>query len=99
MKKRKTVFIFGALSLAVCVAACGMADSNIQESEKAVETEAGKLGQPAGETSVFGESAADGQIDFPCCRNKIQIYLHGCIFPVQISIFPSCRALFRMNIT
>ncbi len=70
MKKRKTVFIFGALSLAVCVAACGMADSNIQESEKAVETEAGKLGQPAGETSVFGESAADGQIDFSMLQEQ-----------------------------
>ena len=47
-----------------------MADSNIQESEKAVETEAGKLEQPAGETSVFGESAADGQIDFSMLQEQ-----------------------------
>lgn len=74
MGKRKTVFAFGALSLAVCTTACGIAGSGeqgaaqerggIQESEQEAPTETGKPGQTSVETGVFGESATDGRIDF-----------------------------------
>lgn len=80
MRKRKAVFILGALSLAVCAAACGMSDSGeqesvqeapgVQESAKATEMEAGNPGQPAEETGVFGESAVDGKIDFAMLQEQ-----------------------------
>ncbi len=80
MSKRKTVFYFGVLSLAVCAAACGTADSgeqksvqetaSIQESTKAMETESPKPGQPAEKTGNLGESAADGQIDFAMLQEQ-----------------------------
>lgn len=80
MGKRKTVFTFGALSLAVCAAACGMADggeqetalevADIQESVKAAETKTEKSEQPTGETGIFGESAVDGRIDFAMLQEQ-----------------------------
>lgn len=78
MEKRKSVFGLVVLPLAVCTAACGMADSgepkpapetaNVQESEKAAA--AGEPGQPTEETGVLGESAADGRIDFAVLQEQ-----------------------------
>lgn len=80
MRNQKTVFNFGVLSLAVYATACGMTDSDeqklvqeaisVQESAKAVGMEAGKSGQHAEETSVFGESAVDDRIDFPALQEQ-----------------------------
>lgn len=62
----------GAFSCILCAASCGMTDSGaqesgqetcgIQESEKEAGTQ--ELRQTAEKTGVFGESAADGHIDF-----------------------------------
>lgn len=80
MGKRKSVFGFGLLSLAVCAAACGVAErgeqepvqeaADIQETEKAAAAGAGKPGQTAEETGAFGESAEDGRIDFAVLQEQ-----------------------------
>ncbi len=77
MGKRRTAFwagaFLGALSFAVCAASCGMTENDtqeleqeadgIQESKKIASSEK-EFRQTMEETGIFGESAADNQIDF-----------------------------------